>query len=43
MGAALTFLSQYDKDGDEFMKRIVTGNETWKSHITPEQTVNGIT
>lgn len=36
MGAALTFLSRYHQDGDELLNRIVTGDETWISHITPE-------
>lgn len=36
MGAALEFLTQYDKDGDQFLDRIVTGDETWVSYKTPE-------
>lgn len=36
MGAALTFLIRYDKDGEQFLNHIVTGDETWISHITPE-------
>lgn len=36
MGAALFFLSQYDKNGDEFFNYIVTGDDTWISHYTPE-------
>ncbi|KAJ4439236.1 hypothetical protein ANN_07356 [Periplaneta americana] len=36
LGAALTFLQQYHDDGDEFLDRIVTGDETWISHFTPE-------
>ncbi|KAJ4440568.1 hypothetical protein ANN_08713 [Periplaneta americana] len=34
--AALTFLQRYHDDGDEFLDRIVTGDETWISHFTPE-------
>ncbi|GFV34573.1 histone-lysine N-methyltransferase SETMAR [Trichonephila clavipes] len=36
LGAALTFLQWYHVDGDEFLDRIVTGDETWISHLTPE-------
>lgn len=35
-GSALTLLTQYSDDGDEFLKKIVTGDETWVSHVTPE-------
>ncbi|GFV73509.1 histone-lysine N-methyltransferase SETMAR [Trichonephila clavipes] len=34
--AALTFLQRYHDDGDEFLDRIITGDETWISHFTPE-------
>ncbi|KAJ4428910.1 hypothetical protein ANN_25904 [Periplaneta americana] len=34
--AALTFLQWYHDDGDEFLDRIVTGDETWISHFIPE-------
>ncbi|GFU35924.1 uncharacterized protein TNCV_4030291 [Trichonephila clavipes] len=34
--AALTFLQWYHDDGDEFLDRIVTGDETWFSHFTSE-------
>ncbi|GFV69816.1 histone-lysine N-methyltransferase SETMAR [Trichonephila clavipes] len=36
LGAALTFLQRYHDDGDEFLDRIVTGDETWISHFSPE-------
>ncbi|KAJ4436137.1 hypothetical protein ANN_18764 [Periplaneta americana] len=36
LGAALTFLQWYHDDGDEFLDRIVMGDETWISHFTPE-------
>ncbi|KAJ4451673.1 hypothetical protein ANN_03143 [Periplaneta americana] len=36
LGAALTFLQLYHDDGDEFLDRIVTGDETWISHFTPK-------
>lgn len=29
----LTFLDSYDKDGDSFLDRIVTGDETWVKHV----------
>jgi hypothetical protein len=36
MGAALTILERYHRDGDKFLDHIVTGDETWVSHFTPE-------
>ncbi|KAJ4444773.1 hypothetical protein ANN_06570 [Periplaneta americana] len=36
LGAALTFLQRYHDDGNEFLDRIVTGDETWISHFTLE-------
>jgi hypothetical protein len=36
MGAALTFLECYHRDGDTFLDHIVTGDGTWVSHFTPE-------
>jgi len=36
IGSALSFLERYEKDGDEFLTHIVTGDETWVSHVTPE-------
>lgn len=36
LGAALTFLQRYHDDGDEYLDRIVTGDETWISLFTPE-------
>ena len=36
MGSALTFLQQNHDDGNEFLDRIITGDETWVAHITPE-------
>ncbi|GFS91927.1 mariner Mos1 transposase [Trichonephila clavipes] len=35
MACALDFLDRYHK-GDQFLERIITGYETWVSHITPE-------
>ncbi|KAL4142110.1 hypothetical protein QTP88_004631 [Uroleucon formosanum] len=35
-GSALQFLSRYEEEGDKFLSRIVTGDETWVSHVTPE-------
>ena len=32
----MTFLQRYHDDVDEFLDRIITGNETWVAHITPE-------
>lgn len=36
MGAALTFLDRYATEGAEFLKSIVTGDETWIQYDTPE-------
>ncbi|GFV52278.1 histone-lysine N-methyltransferase SETMAR [Trichonephila clavipes] len=36
MACALDFLDQYHKEGDQFLERIVIGDETWDYHITPE-------
>ncbi|GFU20501.1 histone-lysine N-methyltransferase SETMAR [Trichonephila clavipes] len=36
MACALDFLDRYHKEGDKFLERIDTGDETWVSHITPE-------
>ena len=36
MDSALTFLQQYYEEGDEFLDRIITGDETLIAHITPE-------
>ncbi|GFV37210.1 HTH_48 domain-containing protein [Trichonephila clavipes] len=36
MACALDFLDRYHEEGDQFLERIVTGDETWVSHIAPE-------
>ena len=36
MESALTVLQQYYDDSDEFLDRIITGDEMWVAHITPE-------
>ncbi|GFV95630.1 histone-lysine N-methyltransferase SETMAR [Trichonephila clavipes] len=36
MGFALDFLTRYAEAGDEFLDHIVTGEETWVYHHTPE-------
>ena len=36
VACALTFLMRYHKEGDGMLSHIVTGDETWVSHITPE-------
>jgi len=36
VASALTFLMRYHKEGDDMLSHIVTGDETWVSHITPE-------
>jgi len=34
--SALEFLTQYSKEGDKFLSRVVTGDERWALHATPE-------
>jgi len=36
MGSALKFLTRYAQEGDVFLDFIVTGDETWVFHHTPE-------
>jgi len=36
VACSLTFLMRYHKEGDGMLSHIVTGDETWVSHITPE-------
>ena len=36
VACALTFLMRYHKEGDGMLSHIVTGDEPWVSHITPE-------
>ena len=36
MESAFTFLRRYHNIGDEFLGRIITGDETWVAHITSE-------
>jgi len=34
--SALDFLTRYSEEGDNFLSHVVTGDETWVSHATPE-------
>ena len=36
MGSALKFLTRYAQEGDTFLDSIVTGDETWVFHHTPQ-------
>jgi hypothetical protein len=36
MGSALKILTRYAQEGEEFLDSIVTGDETWGFHHTPE-------
>jgi len=36
MGSALTFLQRYHDEGDEFLDKIVTGDETWVRFVNVE-------
>ncbi|GBM83554.1 hypothetical protein AVEN_74943-1 [Araneus ventricosus] len=36
LGSALTFLTRYSEEDKEFLNKIVTGDETWVFHVTPE-------
>ena len=34
--SGLDFLTRYSEEGDNFLSRVVTGDETWVSHATPD-------
>ena len=34
--SALDFLTRYSEEGDNFLSRVITGDETWMSNATPE-------
>ncbi len=36
LGAALTFLTAYNEEGESLISRIITGDESWVHHVTPE-------
>jgi DNA-binding Lrp family transcriptional regulator len=36
MGLSLVHLTRYREEGVQFLQRIVTGDETWVHHVTPE-------
>ncbi|GBN27521.1 hypothetical protein AVEN_224939-1 [Araneus ventricosus] len=36
LASALKFLNRYSEEGNEFLNKIVTGDETWVCHVTPE-------
>jgi hypothetical protein len=36
MGSVLKFITHYTQEEDEFLDSIVTGDETWVFHRTPE-------
>lgn len=36
MGAALSFLQRYEREGDAFLNQIVTGDETWVRYVNAE-------
>jgi len=36
MGSALKFVTRYTQEEDKFLDSIVTGDETWDFHHTPE-------
>lgn len=36
MSSAIDFLSRYDAEGEEFLNRIVTGDETWVAYVNVE-------
>jgi hypothetical protein len=39
MGSALKFLTRYAQEGDEFLDSIMTRDETWVFHHTPESSL----
>lgn len=36
LGSALTFLTQYSDEGDEFLNNIFTDDENWVCHVILE-------
>ena len=32
----MTFLERYHKEGDQFLDHIVSDDQTWTAHITPD-------
>jgi hypothetical protein len=36
MGSSLMLLQRYEEHGEAFLSRIVTGDETWVFHYSPE-------
>jgi hypothetical protein len=36
MGSSLILLRHYEEHGEAFLSKIVTGDETWVLHYTPE-------
>ncbi|GBN44936.1 hypothetical protein AVEN_232754-1 [Araneus ventricosus] len=36
LSSALTVFTRYSEEGNDFLNKIVTGDETWVCHVTPE-------
>ncbi|GBM99893.1 hypothetical protein AVEN_234695-1 [Araneus ventricosus] len=36
LASALKFLNRYSEEGNEFLNKIVTGDETWVCLVTPQ-------
>jgi histone-lysine N-methyltransferase SETMAR len=43
MGTSLAFLLRYEAEGEEFLRRIVTGDETWVHHFEPQSKAESMT
>jgi hypothetical protein len=43
MGSSLILLQRYEEHGEAFLSRIVTGDETWVFHYTPESAAESMT
>lgn len=40
--APLTHLQRFKEEGNEFLEAIVTGDDTWVHHFTPETVIYGM-
>jgi hypothetical protein len=43
MGSSLMLLQRYEEHGEAFLSRIVTGDETWVFHNTPDSRAESMT
>jgi hypothetical protein len=43
MGSSLMLLRRYEEHGEAFVSKVVTGDETWVFHYTPESKAESMT